>query len=75
MTWEWLILGVIVLVAVLPLFKILRRMLWAFTLAFVVLMLIHAQYNPGEATLVLASLGAGLGVARPVRRAIFGGVL
>ena len=75
MSYEWLILGAIVVVSVLPLFKILRRMLWAFTIAFVGLMLIHMQHNPGEATLVLGTLGAGMGLARPIRRAVFGGMV
>lgn len=75
MSYEWLILGAIVVVSVLPLFKILRRLLWAFSIAFVGMMLIHMQHNPGEATLVLGTLGAGMGFARPIRRAVFGGML
>ncbi|MEL6957472.1 MAG: hypothetical protein AAGL89_00805 [Pseudomonadota bacterium] len=75
MTYEWVILGAIIVVSLLPLIRILRRMLFAFTIAFVGLMLIHMQHNPGEATLVLGALGAGLGVARPLRRAVFGGLL
>ena len=75
MTYEWLILGAIVLVSVLPLFRILRQLLWAFTIAFIGMMLIHMQHNPAEATLVLGTLGAGLGFARPLRRMVFGGLL
>ncbi len=72
MSHEWLILGAIVIVSLLPLIKVLRRLLWAFTIAFVGLMLVHMQHNPAEATLVLGTLGAGLGLARPLRRVVFG---
>lgn len=73
MSYEWLILGAIVVVSLLPLVKLLRRLLWAFTIAFVAMMLVHMQHNPGEATLVLGTLGAGMGLSRPIRRAVFGG--
>lgn len=74
MTYEWLILGAIIIVSLLPMFKLLRRFFWAFTVAFVGMMLVHLQHNPGEATLVLGTLGAGLGIARPVRRLLLGGL-
>lgn len=75
MTYEWLILGAIVVVSVLPMIKWLRRLLWAFSIAFVALMLVHMQHNPGEATLALGALGGGFLMRRPVRRAVFGGLL
>jgi len=74
-TYEWLILGVIVLVSVMPLIKWLRRLLWAFTIAFVAMMLVHMQHNPAEATLVLGAMGGGALLRRPIRRAVFGGLL
>lgn len=75
MTYEWLILGAIVLAAILPMIKWLRRLLWAFTIAFVGMLLIHMQYNPGEATLALGTMGGGLLFARPVRRLVLGTML
>ncbi len=75
MTYEWLILGAIVLVSVLPMIKWLRRLLWAFTIAFVAMLLIHMQHNPGEATLALGAMGGGMMFRRPIRRAVFGGLL
>lgn len=75
MTWEWLILGAVVLVAVMPMIKWLRRLLWAFTVAFVALLLVHMQHNPGEATLALGTLGGGLMFARPIRRMVLGGMV
>lgn len=75
MTYEWLILGAIVVVSILPMIKWLRRLLWAFSIAFVALMLVHMQHNPGEATLALGALGGGFLMRRPVRRAVFGGLL
>lgn len=75
MTYEWLILGAIVIVALMPMIKWLRRLLWAFSIAFVGMMLIHMQHNPGEATLALGAMGGGLMFARPIRRAVFGGML
>ena len=75
MTYEWLILGAIVVVSVLPMIKWLRRLLWAFTVAFVAMMLIHMQHNPAEATLALGAMGGGFLFRRPVRRAVFGGLL
>lgn len=74
MTYEWLILGAIIVVSVLPMIKWLRRLVWAFTIAFVALMLIHMQHNPGEATLALGTMGAGTLLRRPIRRAVFGGL-
>ena len=74
MTYEWLILGAILLAAILPMIKWLRRLIWAFSLAFGALMMIHLQHDPGEATLVLGTLGGGLLFARPIRRAIRGGL-
>jgi len=74
-TYEWLILGAIVLVAVLPMIRWVKRLLWAFTVAFVALMLVHLQHNPGEATLALGAMGSGLLLRRPIRRAVFGGLL
>jgi len=73
-TYEWLILGAIVLVSVLPMIKWLRRLLWAFSVAFVAMLLIHMQHNPAEATLALGMMGSGLMVARPIRRAVLGGL-
>ena len=75
MTYEWLILGAVLIVAILPMIKWLRRLLWAFSVAFVALMLIHMQQNPGEATLALGTLGGGLMFARPVRRMVFAGMM
>ncbi|SLN19877.1 hypothetical protein [Pseudooctadecabacter jejudonensis] len=75
MTWEWVVLGAIIVVSVLPLIKWLRRLVWAFCVAFVGMMLIHMQHNPGEATLALGAMGSGLMVARPVRRIVLGGLL
>ena len=75
MTYEWLILGAVLIVALLPMIKWVRRLLWAFTIAFVGMMLIHMQHNPGEATLVLGAMGGGLMFARPIRRMVLGGML
>ena len=75
MTYEWLILGAILIVALLPMIRWLRRLLWAFTIAFVGMMLIHMQHNPGEATLALGAMGGGLMFARPIRRMVLGGML
>lgn len=75
MTYEWLILGAIVLVAILPMIKWLRRLLWAFTIAFVAMLMVHMQHNPGEATLALGAMGGGLMVARPIRRLVLGGLV
>jgi len=74
-TYEWLILGAIVVVSVLPMIKWLRRLFWAFTVAFVAMMLIHMQHDPTEATLVLGAMGGGLLFRRPIRKAVFGGLL
>lgn len=73
MSYEWLILGAIVLVSVLPMIKWLRRLLWAFSIAFFAMLMIHMQHNPGEATLALGVMGGGLAAARPVRRMLFSG--
>lgn len=75
MTYEWLILGAIVVVSIMPMMKWLRRLLWAFSFAFVAMMLVHMQQNPSEATLALGALGGGILLRRPVRRAVFGGML
>ncbi|AKS45661.1 hypothetical protein SAMN05444287_0759 [Octadecabacter temperatus] len=75
MTYEWLILGAVLIVALLPMIKWVRRLLWAFTIAFVGMMLIHMQHNPGEATLALGAMGGGLMFARPIRRMVLGGML
>ncbi|PVA07015.1 hypothetical protein [Thalassorhabdomicrobium marinisediminis] len=75
MTYEWLIVAAIVLVAVLPIIKWLRRLLWAFSIAFFAMMIVHMQHNPGEATLALGAMGGGLLLARPVRRLVLGGML
>lgn len=75
MTYEWVILGAIVLASILPMIKWLRRLFWAFSIAFVGMMLIHMQHNPGEATLALGAMGGGLMFARPVRRMVLGGLL
>jgi len=73
-TYEWLILGAILIAALLPMIKWLRRFLWAFSTAFVVMMLIHMQHNPAEATLALGAMSGGLMFARPVRRMVLGGL-
>ena len=75
MTYEWLILGAVLIVALLPMIKWVRRLLWAFTIAFVGMMLVHMQHNPGEATLALGAMGGGLMFARPIRRMVLGGLL
>ncbi len=75
MTYEWLILGAILIVALLPMIKWLRRLLWAFTVAFVAMMIVHMQHNPGEATMALGVMGGGLMFARPIRRAVLGGLM
>lgn len=75
MTYEWVILGAIVLVSVLPMVRLLRRMLWAFSVAFVGMMLIHMQHNPGEATVALGAMGGGLMFAGPMRRMVFRGMM
>ncbi|MCW1951534.1 MAG: hypothetical protein KIH44_009240 [Octadecabacter sp.] len=75
MTYEWLILGAVLIAALLPMIKWVRRLLWAFTIAFVGMMLIHMQHNPGEATLALGAMGGGLMFARPIRRMVLGGML
>jgi len=74
-TYEWIILGAVLIVALLPMIKWVRRLLWAFTIAFVGMMLIHMQHNPGEATLALGAMGGGLMFARPIRRMVLGGML
>lgn len=75
MTYEWLILGAILIVSVMPMIKWLRRLLWAFSIAFFGMMLIHMQHNPGEATMALGVMGGGMMFARPVRRMIMGGMM
>ncbi|HCP80440.1 MAG TPA: hypothetical protein DIT67_02195 [Octadecabacter sp.] len=75
MTYEWIILGAVLIVALLPMIKWVRRLLWAFSIAFVGMMLIHMQHNPGEATLALGAMGGGLMFARPIRRMVLGGML
>jgi len=74
-TYEWLILGAVLIAALLPMMKWVRRFLWAFSVAFIALMLIHMQNNPGEATLALGTMGGGLMFARPIRRMVLGGML
>ena len=74
MTYEWLILGAILILALMPMLKWLRRLLWAFSIAFVGMMLVHMWYNPGEATLALGALSGGLMFARPFRRIVLGGL-
>jgi hypothetical protein len=74
-SWEWLVLGAILLVAVLPLIKWLRRLVWAFALAFGMMLILHMQTNPAEATAALGALGGGLMLARPVRRMVLGGLV
>jgi hypothetical protein len=73
-TYEWLILGAILILALMPMLKWLRRLLWAFSIAFVGMMLVHMWYNPGEATLALGALSGGLMFARPFRRIVLGGL-
>lgn len=75
MTYEWLILGAILIAALLPMIKWLRRLSWAFSIAFVSMMLIHMQHNPVEAILALGAMSGGLIFARPVRRMVLGGLL
>ena len=75
MTYEWLIFGAILILALMPMLKWLRRLLWAFSIAFVGMMLVHMRYNPGEATLALCALSGGLMFARPFRRIVLGGLL
>ncbi|MDE0967987.1 MAG: hypothetical protein OSA51_01125 [Octadecabacter sp.] len=75
MTYEWLILGAILIIALLPTIRWLRRLLWAFSIAFIGVMLIHMQYNSVEAILALGAMSGGLIMARPVRRIVFGGLL
>lgn len=75
MSWEWIVLGAIVLVAVLPLIRWLRRLVWAFALAFAAMLILHMQTDPAEATLTLGALGGGLMLARPLRRMVLGGLV
>lgn len=75
MSWEWLVIGAIVLVAMLPLLKWLRRLVMAFALAFGALLVLHMQTNPAEATVALSALGGGMMLARPLRRFVLGGLM
>ncbi len=75
MTWAWIIAGVVVLMAVLALGRVLRRLVFAFALAAGLLLGLHAREHPGEAAAAGAAMVAGIRLARPVRRFVFGGVL
>lgn len=75
MTYEWVILAAIVFVSILPLIKWLRRLLWAFALAFGGMMLIHMQHNPGEATMALGVMGGGMVFGSPLRRILMRGMV
>lgn len=74
MSWLWLVIGAVVLSALLGLTQHLRRLVLGFVLALVVLLALHFQTNPTEATAALATLTAGLAAARPLRRMVMGGL-
>jgi uncharacterized membrane protein YoaK (UPF0700 family) len=74
-TYEWLVLCAILIIALLPTLRWLRRLMWAFSVIFVGIMLIHMQYDAVEAMLALGAIGGGLIIARPIRRILLGGML
>lgn len=66
--WPLIIGGLIVLIAASAVFRIVARLIWAFTLAAAVLLAFHFRENPGEAMTAYAALGAGHLVRRPLVR-------
>ena len=70
MTPFWALTAIIVLMALLAATQILRRLVVGFAVAAAVLLLLHARENPGEALPVLAVLGGGTLLARPLRRLV-----
>lgn len=72
MTPFWALTAIIVLMAVLAATRLLRRLVFAFAIAAAILLLLHARENPGEALPVLAVLGGGTVLGRPIRRLVGG---
>jgi len=68
MTPFWALTAIIVLMAILAATRILRRLVFAFAIAAGALLLLYARDNPGEALPVLAVLGGGTVLGRPIRR-------
>ncbi|WP_417723855.1 hypothetical protein [Salipiger sp.] len=68
MTWLWAISAVIVLLAAIPLLRALKLFLFAFTIAFAALALLHLRHDPAQGAALLATTGGGLAVAWPLRR-------
>ena len=75
MSWVWIVTGIVVLSAALAASGLLRRLVWAFALAVVALLVLHMQTNPAEGAAALAALGGGLALARTARRVVTGGIL
>ena len=71
MTVAWAVIAVIVLSGFFAVSKLLRRIVWAFALAFGALLFVHFQANPAEAATAGAALGGGLLMARPLRALLF----
>lgn len=75
MSWVWIIAGIVVLGAVLAVTRVLRRFVMAFALAAGLLLGLHMKDSPAEAAAGLSVMVAGLGLARPLRRMLFGGII
>lgn len=69
-TWFWIVIGIILLMVLSAVLPILRRFVFAFTVAFVVLLAIHFKENPQEAMTAYAGLGAAFVARRPLLRVI-----
>ncbi|NBR88586.1 MAG: hypothetical protein EBS68_01530 [Rhodobacteraceae bacterium] len=67
MTLAWAVIAVIALTGLFAVTKLLRRLVWAFALAFGALLFVHFQTNPAEAATAGAALGGSLLVASPLR--------
>ncbi|WP_137699800.1 hypothetical protein [Marimonas lutisalis] len=73
MELAWAIVGIVVLLALIAASRLLRRLVLAFAIAAVGLLLLHMQTAPGEALVALGAMGGGVVLARPLRRMLWGG--
>lgn len=70
MTFLWIIAAIIVLMAFSAVWKVLTRFVFAFCAAAAVMLAIHFQQDPGEASVALAGLGGALMLRRPLMRMV-----
>ena len=68
MSWLWAIAAIVVLLSAVSIIRVIRRLLFAFMLAFGALLLLHLRHDPAEGAALIAATGGGLVVAWPLRR-------